>query len=234
MLKERELVTDDEIVAGHSLHPPQAGQARALARRRAEGAASRRADRARDQQQSRVQAGRPVRAKNINPAHPHAAAALCARACRRDRARASAAMFFPTATRKAPAKTRNGSTPCASTAANCGAPDGDPTRDGLGRRLGAVSGAGMIDQSRRAPRHARSAEHPARCRRAGVPRAVGGAGLRHDAGTARARAVHLARMGGGARRRDQARARRPAIPTPARPIIRIGWRRWRNWSPRKA
>ena len=34
----------------------------------------------------------------------------------------SAATCFPTATRAAPAKTRNGSTPCASTAANCGDP----------------------------------------------------------------------------------------------------------------
>ena len=109
-----------------------------------------------------------------------------------------------------------------------------PEREGLGRRLGAVSGAGMIDRRRRPPRHARSAEHPARRRRAGVPRAVGGAGLRHDAGAARARPVHLERMGGGARRRDQARARRPAIPTPARPIIRTGSRRWKSWSRKKA
>ena len=43
MLKERDLVTDDEIVVGHALSEPKPVQARALARRRAQGAASRRA-----------------------------------------------------------------------------------------------------------------------------------------------------------------------------------------------
>ena len=106
--------------------------------------------------------------------------------------------------------------------------------EGFGRRLGAVSGARYDRPGRRAPRHAGSAEHPARRRRAGVPRAVGGAGLRHDAGAARARAVHLGRNG---RRRSPPRSsarKAPAIPTPARPIIRIGWRRWRSWSPKRA
>ena len=58
------------------------------------------------------------------------------------------------------------------------------------------------------PRDARpvGARHPERRRRPGVPRAVGGAGLRHGAGAAQARPVHLAGMGGDARRRDQAGA----------------------------
>ena len=97
--------------------------------------------------------------------------------------------------------------------------DSDPTRARLHRGLGALSGAAMIDQAAAAPRHRGSAEHPARRRRTGVPRAVGGAGLRHDAGAARTRVVHLDANG---RRRSPPRSsarRPPAIPTPARLII---------------
>ena len=51
----------------------------------------------------------------------HAAAALRARPRRRRSMRSSAATCFPTAMRAAPARIRTGSTPCASTAASCGA-----------------------------------------------------------------------------------------------------------------
>jgi hypothetical protein len=53
---------------------------------------------------------------------------------------------------------------------------------------------------RRATRHAGRSQHPVRCRRPGVPRAMGGAGLRADAFTLRPRAVRLAGMGRDPRR----------------------------------
>ncbi len=56
MMKERGLVSDDEIAAGHSLRPPKAGQTRAFARRRRQDASPRRSDRTRNEHESRVQA----------------------------------------------------------------------------------------------------------------------------------------------------------------------------------
>ena len=53
MLKERDLVSDDEIVAGHSLHPPKPVKRVLSPGDVLQGAASRRADRARDQYASR-------------------------------------------------------------------------------------------------------------------------------------------------------------------------------------
>ncbi len=74
--------------------------------------------------------------------------------------------------------------------ANCGVRR--PTRDqGLDRGVRAVSRAGMsIDPDFAGMRG--GAGHPARRRRPGVPRALGGPGLRDGGGIARARAVQLA------------------------------------------
>ena len=65
----------------------EAGQAHAVARRRRASALSRRADRTRDQHRGEIQ-GRRQRAREEHQSpHPYAAAALCARPCRHDRAR---------------------------------------------------------------------------------------------------------------------------------------------------
>ena len=100
----------------------EAGRAHALARRRRAGALSRRADRTRDRQRGELQGRRPRAREEHQSAHPHAAAALCARPCRHHRARDRLPRVSRQQRAAAPAKIRNGSTPCASTAANCGAP----------------------------------------------------------------------------------------------------------------
>ena len=107
---------------------------------------------------------------------------------------------------------------------------------GLDRRLGALSGAGMTAIDPIAARRAAEAVPgiPRDARGAGVSRAVGGAGLRHGAGAARARAVHLDRVGRDARPTRSSARRPPAIPTPARPITGTGSTRWSAWSPRRA
>ena len=126
-----------------------------------------------------------------------------------------------------------------------------PDAQGVDRRVRALSRSGMMDSSRRslgrndaadidaaATRRAAVPEHSARCRRAGLPRALGSAGLRHDARPARARPVQ---PGPNGRRRSARRSsarRPPAIPIPARPIIGTGSTRssassppkvWRTW-----
>ena len=80
-------------------------------------------------------------------------------------------------------------------------PDADPTLDDLDRRLRALSRTGMTDRPT-----IPVAGIPSDAEGPGVPRALGGAGLRHGAGVAQARPVHLAGMGGHACRRDQAGA----------------------------
>ena len=82
-----------------------------------------------------------------------------------------------------------------------------------------LDAATMIDPAAAKRATEAVSQHSARRRRAGVSRAVGSAGFCHGVGAARTRSVHVERMGGDHRRRDQARAGRPAIPTPARPII---------------
>ena len=79
---------------------------------------------------------------------------------------------------------------------------------------------------RRAARRHRRAQHAARRRRAGVPRAVGGAGFRDDAGAARARRCSPGPNGRRSSATRSRRRRRPAIPTPARPITGTGSPRW--------
>ena len=105
-----------------------------------------------------------------------------------------------------------------------------PDLEDLDRRLRALSRAGMMDAHADHPRP----RHAARRRRAGVPRAVGGAGLRHGARAARARPVHLAANG---RRRSPTRSsghRRRAIPTPARPTTGTGSMPSSGWLPKRA
>ena len=84
-----------------------------------------------------------------------------------------------------------------------------PERRGLGRRVRALPGARR--ERRRGRRGGRAPRSPPRRRRPGLRRAVGGAGVRARRRAARARRVHLAGVGRGARRGDPARAgrRRP-------------------------
>ncbi len=170
---------------------------------------------------------------------------MCAGISARSNA-STAATSSPTATRTAKARTRNGSIRCVFDGRELWGADADPTLkvsidafepylEMACTKVDANGRNGRDDMtSRRAPRDRRSAGHSARRRRAGVPRAVGGAGFRHDAGAARARRVHLAGMGGGAVGRRSSARKAQAIPTPARPITCIGWRRWSGWWRKKA
>ena len=145
----------------------------------------------------------------------------------------TAAMSLPTRTRRAWASSRSRSTPWCSTARSSGARRAAGPA-GVGRRLAALPGGGM---TRDLPVPGLPAT-----RRAGVRRALAGAGFRDGARAARARPVHLARVGAGAgaqiargagrRRRGRRRCLLPAVAgragsiwsrarAPARP---------RNWS----
>ena len=87
MLKERELVSDDEIAVGHSLHPPKPVK-RMLSPDDVLKVLHRGGPTERETNtQARVQGRRPRAREEHQSAHPHAAAALCARAHRHDRAR---------------------------------------------------------------------------------------------------------------------------------------------------
>ena len=68
MIKERGLVSDDEIAAGHSLRPAETGQACAVTSRRRQDAPPRWSDRTRNEYESRIQTPATAFApKNINP-----------------------------------------------------------------------------------------------------------------------------------------------------------------------
>jgi nitrile hydratase len=84
MIKERGLVLQDEIDAGHSLRPPKPVK-RTLSPERT--------DRARDQHQSRVRSGRQSARTQYQSPHPYAAAALCPRTHRHHRARRRLSCF---------------------------------------------------------------------------------------------------------------------------------------------
>ena len=120
MLKERDLVRDDEIVAGHALHAGKARAARVIARRCAQGSASRRTDRAQYEQQGAFKAGERVRAKTINPP-THTRLPRYVRGHAGLVERVIGCHVFPDSNAMAPARTRNGSIPCALTPATCGA-----------------------------------------------------------------------------------------------------------------
>ena len=126
LLLERGLVATDEIEAGKPLHPTKPVPRHTDAGGRRRGAASGRADRARDRHEPAVRGRRSRARQEDQSTDTHAAAALCAWPCRHHRTRASAVMSFPTATRKVRAKIRNGFTPCASTGRNMGR-TADPT-----------------------------------------------------------------------------------------------------------
>ena len=121
MLKERELVTDDEIVVGHSLHPPKPDK-RVLSPDDVLKVLHRGGPTERETNtQPAFKPGDAVRAKNINPL-THTRLPRYVRGHVGAVERVIGCHVFPTAMRKAPAKIRNGSIRCASTAANCGAP----------------------------------------------------------------------------------------------------------------
>ena len=142
MLKERELVSDDEIVVGHALHPPKPVK-RVLSPGDVLKVLHRGGPTERETNtQAAFKPGDSVRAKNINPAHPHAAAALCARPCRHDRARHR----LPRVPRQQRARRRRKSAMALHRAFRRPRIVGRRTAtrhvQGFGRRLGAVSGAG--------------------------------------------------------------------------------------------
>ena len=184
---------------------------------------------------ARFKVGDRVRTKNIHPP-THTRLPRYARGQgRRDRMRARLPRVSRHRSRSARARTRNGSTPCCSTAANCGARPPIRRRRSRSKRSSPIlSRRDAIDPAAARRAAASGAEHSLRRRRAGVPRAVGGAGLRHGARAARARPVHLAGMGGDARATRSSARRRPAIPTPARPTTGTGSPRSSGWSPRRA
>ena len=232
MLKERDLVSDDEIVVGHAMNEPKPVK-RVLSPADVLKVLHRGGPTERDTNtRAAFKPGDKVRAKNINPP-THTRLPRYVRGHAGVIERVIGFHVFPDSNSTGAGENPQWLYTVRFDGPNCGAPA--PTRRSRCRSMPGSRIWIAHDRPRRSrPRHARSAEHPARCRRAGVPRAVGGAGLRHDAGAARARAVHLEGMGRRARRRDQARARLLAIPTPARPIICTGSRRWKDWWRKKA
>jgi hypothetical protein len=86
MLKERDLVADDEIVVGHSLHPPIEGK-RVLTPGDVLKVLHRGGPTERNRYASGVQARRQSARQDDRSSHPHQIAALCARTRRLDRAR---------------------------------------------------------------------------------------------------------------------------------------------------
>ena len=121
MLKERALVGDDEIAAGHSLHPakpvPRVLSPEDVLKVLHRGGPTERAT----DTQAGVQGGRRrAREEHQSGSPTRGCRATCAGTSAQSSA-SSAVTFSPTATRKARAKIRNGSTPCALPAANCGA-----------------------------------------------------------------------------------------------------------------
>ena len=97
MLKERGLVSDDEIAAGHSLRPPKPVK-RVLSPDDVAKTLHRGGPTERDTNtQAEFKLGDRVRMKNINPLTHTRLPRLRARPRRHRRTRASAAMCFPTA-----------------------------------------------------------------------------------------------------------------------------------------
>ena len=142
LMAERGLVSPDEIAAGRADRPPKpvAAHAHAPTSRRCSIAAARPSARpTRRRAFSRATACAP----RTSIRDPHAPAALCARACRRDRARAR----LPRVSRLQFASAQGENPQWLYTVRFDGrelwGAGRRSDREGLGRRLGAVSGAGV-------------------------------------------------------------------------------------------
>ena len=120
--------------------------------------------------------------------------------------RVHGAHVFPDSTPPGRARTRNGSTPCASPGPSCGARR--RIRTSSSRSTPGRATLSLPDGPRRGRRRRSRRSRAATTARPVFSRALGGAGLRHDAGAPRARPVHLEGMGSGPRRGDQAGAGR--------------------------
>ena len=142
LLKERDLVSDDEIVVGHALHPPKpvprilspGDVAQVLYR----GGPTERETNT----QAGVQGRRRGACEEHQSAHPHAAAALCARALGPNRARDR----LPRFSRQQRARRRREPTMALHRALRRPRIVGRrwrPERDSLSRRLGTLFGSGL-------------------------------------------------------------------------------------------
>ena len=121
MLKERDIVAEDEIEAGHALHeakplPNVLSCADVLKVLHRGGPTERETN-----THAAVQGGRQGAGEEHQPPRPHAAAALRARARRHGGPRHRLSRLSRTATRTSKARSRNGFIACALTAPNCGA-----------------------------------------------------------------------------------------------------------------
>ena len=127
LLERHGFVTADELASGAPLAAGTTAEARAEGRRRAGRAGQRRALQPAGGDAGAVHGRRPRAHEELQPDRPYAAAALCARQDRRRSTRCAKASSSPTATRMAAARTRNGSTPWSSTAAEIWGEGADPT-----------------------------------------------------------------------------------------------------------
>ena len=207
VLQAKGIVGEDELAQGRSLRPAAADQAApAGGRRRRADADARRAVRPAGGRPARFKAGDAVRALNINPVG-HTRLPRYARGKRGVVERVAGGFVFPDSnahwTGREPAM---GLHRACSTGGSCGART--PTRRSACRSTrGSPIWSLRRERARAGRRDRAGAAGPAAGRRgAGVRRALGGAGLRHGRGAARARAVHLDGMGGAAGAGDQGRA----------------------------
>ena len=215
----------DELAAGHALGPPNAGRRGCSRPRRCRRRSPRGGPCDRPAQTpARFAVGDRVVTTNHAPGRPHAAAALRARQARHRRARARRARvprFERAWAGREPAMALHG--------ALLGAASSGARRPTRPRRSRSMPGRATLSRPEDLAEARSRAVAPiprGDDGGPGLPRALGGAGFRDDARAARARAVHLAGMGRGARRRRSSRAQgagRPA--TTARPITATGWRR---------
>ena len=104
-----------------------AGQARAVARRRREGAASRRPDRARDRHQAARSRRATACARKTSIRCTHTRLPRYVRGHVGVIERVIGFQVFPDSNAQGLGEDPNGYTPCVSMAPNCSAPDGDPT-----------------------------------------------------------------------------------------------------------
>ena len=222
------LVRADEIAAGHALAPPPAHARPSLDA----------ADVARDARARRAVGSPAARAGALSRSATRVRAKLATRrrirGCRAMRAAWPASSMrvhgvprLPRHQRARPGRAAAISTPCASRRANSGARRPTARDSVFGRPLGRLSGAGDVEPQ---PPLATLPRHPARRAGTGLPRALGGAGLRARACAARAGLFTW--RNGRPRSPPRSSARRPtATPISATPITATGWRRSSACSP---
>ena len=183
---ERELVAETKSTPDTRWHPPKPVKRILLARRRRKGAAiAAGRPSGRQTRTAAFKAGDKVRTKNINPL-THTRLPRYVRGHVGTIERVHRLPRFPDSNATGAGENPQWLYTVRFDGRELWGADGDPTVKVSVDAWEPYLEAGVMGIDPQAAMRAahRSAGHPARCRRAGIPRAMGGAGLRHDAGAA--------------------------------------------------